>query len=276
MIKVLRLFALSALFFSTSRAADEEAPALARSPIPADFKLMIQLYGAGQSPLSGAELVIRKGVAYEFVNDEPEEITIIEPDRARLFLLDLKRKIQTELSARELDNALARIHQRITASIEAQEKAGGKANRIAASMNRNLCEPRLSITRDPAAHRLRLTNPSIEIDALGVPEPDQARVMSIVNSLAAFAKLAALREPENVSPFAYLETLAALGPGEHLRPTEIILLFRLAGPPRKVRWEFKLVPTLTDREREAISRIDHFRSTTQFVRFDRYDADDKR
>jgi hypothetical protein len=53
----------------------------------------------------------------------------------------------------------------------------------------------------------------------------------------------------------------------HLRPTDVSILYRLAGPPRKLRWTYKVVPELTDNEREAISRVDSLRATARFVRY---------
>ena len=44
--------------------------------------------------------------------------------------------------------------------------------------------------------------------------------------------------------------------GRGLRPAETTYLFRLAGPPEKYRWSFRLVPEVSDKERQALDLID--------------------
>jgi len=246
-------------------------PAPAADGPPADFKLVIHVFGVGKSPLASADLVVRKGVAYQFMTEAADEVMIIDPAQGRMMLLDLGRKVQTEVTAVGLDNALARLHRRLTATVAAREKTGKRADRVEASMTRDLIDPKFTERFDPATNRLRLTNGSVEVDAVGEPEPDPARLIAIVNALAAVAKHDTLREPEALPPFARLAAFRALAAQRGLRPTEITLLFRLAGPPKKQRWTYRLVTSLTDREREAISRVDRLRETAAFVGHDAYE-----
>jgi hypothetical protein len=57
-----------------------------------------------------------------------------------------------------------------------------------------------------------------------------------------------------------------------LRPTEVSILYRLAGPPRKMRTTYLLVPSLTDRELEALARVDRLRRTAPSLSFTRYES----
>jgi hypothetical protein len=238
---------------------------------PADFKLVIQLFGIRTAPIATAELVVRKGVAYQFLTEAPEEVMIIDPSPLRVVLLDIERKVQTELTSKTLDAEIGRIHQRISATIEKRERTGTRADKVAAAMSRDLIEPRFKESFNPATNRLKLTNGSVDVEAVGEPEPDQARLNAIVNCLAAIAKIGAVRDPENLPPFTRLDALRALAAEHRLRPTEMVFLYRLAGPPRKLRWTYRLVPELTDREREALSRVDKMRTDTPFVRYALYE-----
>ena len=57
----------------------------------------------------------------------------------------------------------------------------------------------------------------------------------------------------------------------HLRPAELAYTYRLAGPPRKHRWTYRLVDTLTSRELEALNRVARLRAAPKFIPFDRYE-----
>jgi hypothetical protein len=59
--------------------------------------------------------------------------------------------------------------------------------------------------------------------------------------------------------------------GHHLRPAELAFTYRLAGPPRKHRWTYRLVEALTPRETLALDHIAKVRTTTPFITFDRYE-----
>jgi hypothetical protein len=196
---------------------------------------------------------------------------IIDPANSRLLLLDLERQIQTEVTSKKLDETVGRSHDSTRALVERQEKSKTRAERIAAAMSRDLIDPQFEAKFDPNSRRLRLTNASVEVEALGEPEPDHARLNVIVNCLAAVAKLSTLRDPENLPPFVRLEALRTMTAEHQLRPTEMSFIFRLSGPPKKLRWTYRVVPELSAREREALERIDQMRSAARFVRYEKYE-----
>ena len=103
------------------------------------------------------------------------------------------------------------------------------------------------------------------------PTPIPRRLALIVTALDALIKLTAVRDPETIPPFIRLDTVHSLIVGHQLRPTELAFTYRLAGPPRKHRWTYRLVDTLTPRELEALNRIARLRATIPFIPFDRYD-----
>lgn len=264
---VWRVVGLSALLSFPVAAAD--APT--RASAPADFKLTIELFGPQKPAIARAELVFRNGLAYQFASDVPDEITIVDPGRARIQLLDLKRRLLTEVGTRQLDAAMARTRAQALARIDAQARSGVKADRVSAAITRDLFDPRFQAAYVADSHRLRLTNPSIEIDATGAPESDPARLSAIHTGLTTMARLDALRDPDGVPPFTRLQTFDAIASEHRLRPTEVSVLYRLAGTPKRLRWTYQLVPRLTDRETEAITRVDRMRADARFLPFDRYE-----
>lgn len=241
---------------------------------PPDFKLALGLFGADQAPLGTGELVVRKGVAYQFLSEAKQEVQIVDPNHARVILLDLKRKLQTEITPSQLDAHVARLRRTIEAAIETREKSKDRSDRVAAGMSRELVNPNFKTEFDPLSHRLRLANATVEVVATGDPEPDSRRLALIQCVLTAIVKLGSLREPDTLPPFTRLEALNALMTGHKLRPAEVTMVLRLAGPPKKLRWTFKLVAELTNREREAIARVDQLRVNTRFVPYASYDLDD--
>jgi hypothetical protein len=246
----------------------------ARPQAPADFKLHIERFGARKAPTARAELIVREGVAYEFLAEVPEEIVIIDPGAASVSLLDLKRKVQAELSAQRLDDHLAALHRRLSDRAARQEKEGPRAGRVAAAITRGLIDPHRRESAGPDGRTVRLANATVEVDAAGAPEPDAARLAVVVNSLAALAKLGPFRDADSLPPFPFLDALRALAGARRLRPTEIKVLYRLAGPPEVFRWTYQLVPSLTEREVEAVARVSQVRRAARAVPYGLYEPMD--
>jgi hypothetical protein len=261
-------FALALLFLCG--ASGQPGPS---APV-ADFKLSIALYGVRKEPLASAEMVVRRGVGYQFVSDTREEVQIFDPGGSRITLLDLKRKVETEIGWAQLDANLARQRRAVAAAIEQREASDRRADRLAATMSRHLIDPHFDARYDPSISRLVLTNPTVEVEADGEPDSDPARLALVERLLTATAKLGALRDPEGIPPFTRIEALERLAETHHLRPTSVSMLFRLNGPPQRLRWTFRLVPELTAREREAIARVDRLQVECRLVPYRRYEEEE--
>jgi hypothetical protein len=246
------------------------------APAPADFKLIVSTYGLGKEPVETFELVVRKGHAYHFISGPSLEVILYDPSTARLELIDLDRKKRSEVTLKKLDAFQARLHDTIAVACAKRELQGGKANLVAAAMSRELIDPKFKATYDEPRHHLKLANTAVEVDAEGEPEPDRARLSLIAGTLIALVKLEALRAPQGIPPFSRLETFKALMDDHRLRPTEIAIVYRLAGPPKKLRWSYRFKPALTEREIEALKRVDAMMERCAFARFEQYErrADD--
>jgi hypothetical protein len=240
--------------------------------LPADFKIQVGEFALKKEPISTSDIVVRQGRAYVFPSDS-KEVIVIEPARKRLELVDVGRKVQAEVTFEALDESLEKIKKAFAKAADDREKLGGRGNALEASMTRDLFETRLDMTEARRPHRVRLFNPSVEVDADGEAEADAPRLATMAVTLASIAKLGAYRVPNDLPPFAELEAIAALTGERKLRPTRLTYLYRLAGPPRKFYRTYQLVPTLTDREVEAIARVDRLREAIPSLRYERYRSD---
>jgi hypothetical protein len=261
--------AVAGLFLAGAWGIGAEPPKPAAA-VPADFKLVIGEYGAAKEPVGTLELIFRRGMAYQFSAGPLLEVIIHDPSTQRVELVDLNRKLRTEVTEPRLETYQTKLHDAIAAACAKREKQGGRANEVAATMSRRLIDPNFTAAFDTETRQLRLTNPTVEVEARGDPEPDAGRLTRIGNTLVALIRLESMRDPQAIPPFARLETLHALTADHRLRPSEISILYRLAGRPQRNRWTFTFVPKLTDREVEAIARLTALMDRCQFIRFERY------
>ncbi len=240
------------------------------TPDPPEFKVLVGSFGIKPEPISTEEIVARQGRVYQF-RSGTTEVVVIDPARKRVELVDLVGRVQTEVSFDRLDEAVAKVAAKLRAEIARREKTGARSDAVEAAMTRDLVEPKFRRLAGAKVARIRLSNATIEVDALGEPEPDPSRLSLLAITLESIARLGAFLTPDDLPPFAELNALAALK-AERLRPAEISYLYRLAGPPQKFRRTYRLVPELTVREREAIVRVDRVRESATMLRPERYRA----
>lgn len=246
----------------------DEPPAPA--PAPADFKIDVGSFGASSKPVSTAQIVAKDGRTYLFSSDS-NEVVIVEPKRAHVELLDIPRRIQVEITFAQLAESRTKLKAALVASVEKRESKGGRSNTVLAQMTRDMIEPRFRVEGDAKAGHFRLVNPTVEVDVAGESDPDAARLDLVATTMVALANLGAFRVPGDLPPFPELDAIAALAVERRLRPTELSFLFRLAGPPVRLRRTYRLTPSLTDREVEAIDRVDRLREVAPFARtYERY------
>lgn len=243
--------------------------------LPADFKLVIVLYGVKKEPINRTELLFRKGRVFLVASDSAE-VLVFNPKTDHVELLDLKRMVHTDLTLERLERGQTRLRSAINSAIEKKEKAGGKGNQVAADMSRNLIDPKFEESFDAASGRLRLKNPSVEIDMTGSEESDRPRLEMVSTSLAILAKLGSLRDPEAIPSFTRLEALKTMISTHHLLPTEMTVIYRLAGPPKKYRWTYALEPQLSEEELGGLSKISAVLERSKALRFDHYENDPAR
>lgn len=255
----------------TATLALAAASALAGDPGPDDFKIAFALYQVAEEPVDRGDLVFHRGRVYRFRHDSPELIIIKTTAREAEFL-DIRGRDQASISFARIDLAMAALREALGQTIAELEKKGGRANLLAAAATRELLDPPLEVSFDDAKHTLHLQSQRVQVDAVGEPESDPARLAMIGEALVTLVKIDAMRAPDHRNPpFVQLTTLTDLTMKRQLRPSEITTLYRLGGPPLKYRWTYHLVPQLTDREREALARVEYLRLHASRLSFDQYE-----
>ena len=246
-----------------------DGPAGTPGASSADFKVEVAEFGLGPKPVVTSEIVARDGRAYQFTPGN-DEVVIIDPKRSRVELVDVGRRLQAIIPFAELNQSRSELKAAIAKTVDKRVEKGGRSNLVLAEITRNLIDPRFRVEGDPKGGHLRLLNPNVEIDASGEPDSDPDRLALVALCLDSIANLGAFRVPTDLPPFPELAAIATLAGENHLRPTELNYLYRLAGPPKRFRRTYHLVPSLTDREREAIDRVDRLRIEAILVPYRRY------
>ena len=253
----------------------EHAPAVgqvspARPTNPSEYKLSFHYEDVKESGTLSGEVLFRENRVYQFLTGS-DEVVVIDPAGKTVHLLDFRRKATTELKFSTIEGSLEKYRKDLRTDISGSEATNTRAGRLEAAMDRDLLDPRFKVEPDNTGLRLRLLNPTIEVDATGEPDRDELRLERIEEALALTAKLRALRVSDGIPPFAQLDTLSALCSARKLRPVQLTFLFRLTGPPEKYRWSYSFTPTLTEREWEALQRIDSLLLSTGPMSFERYE-----
>lgn len=242
------------------------------APTVEDFRYVVEIFEAGPERIAKSEIVCREGTFYQFFSRAREEVVVMEVSPSfRVTLIDLKRKVQCQVHAVELAAHLDRLRRGLASTVRKLEASEERGDRVSAEMIRDLAEPRFHERFDEEKRSLLLENASVTIEALGETEAARERLRLLRVVLENLATFASMREPDDVPPFAMRQTIQRFLGERNLLPREISMTVRLAGPPRKVRWVYQLVPTLTDREREAIRRVELLRATATFVSFRNYE-----
>ncbi|WP_435017564.1 hypothetical protein TA3x_005179 [Tundrisphaera sp. TA3] len=236
---------------------------------PVDFKVEVGEFALGTRPVTTSQVVTRAGRAYLFTEGN-DEVIVIDPQRSSVELVEFGRRIRAVISFGQLAESKARLKAALSATVEKREGMGGRSNAELARMTRDLIDPRFRVEGAAGSARIRLINPTVEVDATGEPDADPTRLAFFALCLDTVADLGYFRVPSDLPPFPELDAISTLARDRRLRPTELSYLYRLAGPPRRFRRTYRLVPALTDREREAISRIDTLRNEAPLLRYDRY------
>ena len=274
LIVVLMLGSLAAASPGCSKPQEPAATAKPVSPArpmkPSDYKLSFRYHELEESGTLTGDLIFREGRVYLFVSGS-DEVVLIDPAIEIVRLLDIRRRATSELKFATINAAVERYRKDLRDEIATSEARNTRADRLEAAMDRDLLDPHFKAEANPDGRRIRLANPTVEVDAAGEPEEDGAKRQRIAEALSLMIKIRAIRFPDAIPPFSQLDALSELISARTLRPVELSFLFRLTGPPEKYVWSYTFVPTLTVREWEAIGRIDALLPQAARMSFERYE-----
>ncbi len=77
----------------------------------ADFRVVNEVFvGNQKEPVNRSVTIFHEGAVYDFLAD-PQEVVVFDPAKGRLVLLDLERRIRTELNTAEVEQFSQRLKQ---------------------------------------------------------------------------------------------------------------------------------------------------------------------
>lgn len=241
------------------------AVALAAGPVgaagPADegqFRVENKVFsGDEEQPKIRSTTIFHDGVVYDFL-EEPAEVTVFDKAHGRFVLLDLERRIKTELTTERLADFTTRLR--------------GWTQDQSDSFLKFLGAPRLEEQFDEASGQLSLQSPRITYELTTV-EADP----TILREYREFAdwscQLNTMLTPRSRPPFARMAVNEALQRhGRFAREVNLTLKPKKGPFAKRVtaRSEHLLVRRLVESDRRRVAEVDRFMATFTAVRFDEY------
>lgn len=235
-------------------------PALAAAPSAAvDFRVENRVFlDDEEEPRAQSTTLFYHGVVYDYLED-PAEVTVFDPSRGRFILLDLKRRVRTEVPAERVEKLVERV--------------GQWAGEHSDPFLRFLAKPELDTDFDPDSGVLTLASKWLTYRAETEAAPSEAASRQYREFCDAYSKLNTLLNPGGRPPFARLELDAALA--RHGRfPREIHLQMRpkqgFMAKRIEISSRHQLIGRLVESDRDRIAQTDQYLAIFQPVPFGEY------
>ena len=224
-----------------------------------DFRLDNKVFtNNSKAADSHGTTIFHGGMVYDFLGT-PAEVIIFDKPAGRFVLLDLQRKVTTELTTKEVAAFCERVQ---------QLAASQKDPAIALSAN-----PQLHEQYDQQTGTLTLSNQWMSYSAMLATPPNAAVVEQYHDFSDWYARLNTVLNPGSRPPVARVTLNQAIArqkaiPGE----VRLTLTYNKGGAVEQttVRSEHQLSPTLSKADQEAIASAVQDRKTFKSVRFDEY------
>lgn len=164
-----------------------------------DFRIETRVYeGNRAEPLNSTTTLFRAGVVYDFPATPlgPWEITVFDPARGRITLLDSKRKMRTDLQVAEIEQF-----------VEGQRE---RARQGDSPFLQFLADPEFVESFDEATGKLELVSAFMTYTLTTVPAHSAEATRQYGDFADCFTKLSPMLEPAAPPPFARLVVNQAL------------------------------------------------------------------
>jgi len=223
------------------------------------FRIENKVFADNQKePQAESTTIFFRGVVYDYLK-KPAEVTVFDKSRGRFVLLDIGRRVQTEINT-----------QKIMAFTEALRKlAVGHSDPFVQFLG----DPKFEEQFDETAGELTLSSPwmTYRISTVAVESPTVAEQYREFSDW--YARLNTLLRPGARPPFARLLVNAALQKRQ-LFPIETELTIRLKKgfPPKRkvIRSEHQFIRRLVESDRDRVAQTDQFMAIFKEVSFDEY------
>lgn len=228
-----------------------------------DFRLDTEVFiGTEKEPAVETLTIFSEGEIYDFLLTKPEEITLFEPSRAKITLIDVNRRVKASLTTQELLDAVISLQ-----AIALQSK--DEVFKEAAKPYFKLKDEEFTENAAPFT-RLEFEGNLIHYKAVGqkARHPDAARDFKYFADW--YARLNSVR-PGNLPAGARLEVNDLLGK-KGLIPTRVDRLITPSVFTRKIEMHSKHLVNwrLSAEDRKRIDNTGTYLADFQLISFDAY------
>lgn len=181
-----------------------------------DFRVETDVFVANQSqPVAEYVTLFYGNVVYDYRLTQPQEVVVFDMNRNRFILLDLSRRIKTELSTADIETFHQRVRQRMAGRDEA------------------FFQPHFSHQYDAATRTHRLENDKWSYQAVGLV-PKYPEAVGRYRSFADWYIQLATMHPGSIPPYGRLELNRLLAEqGELPQSVERTISVARVFPPKK-------------------------------------------
>lgn len=237
--------------------------AMAGQSVAEEFRVETAIYVEdNKEPAAETLTLFMDGLAYDFMLSGSKEVTILDPLRQRIILLDPVHEQQTRLSTEQILE--------FTEGARALVAEGTQAEK-------DTIDPNFEVKFDADAKKLTLTSPYLIYEAVGL-EPKHQTLPGIYRQFADWsARLNAVR-PDNGPPFGRLklnESVAAEGLIPKSVTRTIISRKALSRKRFVTRSEHHVVWSLSKTDRDRIGKVSEYLAEFKVVGFQEYHKSDK-
>lgn len=229
--RIPRLLVLFAMVVGSSAVADGPYPS---GP---SFRIETEMFhGSASTPVSRHKILFDAGVIYDIHEQGGRWLTVFDPARGRVILLDEKKQVQAHVSTEELIEA--------TAQLRAAAKEAGKADLLGLEAT-----PTPLVKEDGYSIAFGLLHYKMTTQAVSNVEIAQA-----YNELASWAARLNVLRKRGAPPFARL-TLGGQVADEGRLPLHLTLTIDQGLKKEQYRAHHLVVERLSELDRKAIDRV---------------------
>ncbi len=238
---------------------------MAAGPIPvgraADFRVENSVFvGSDKKPAAQSSTIFHRGVVYDYLN-EPAEVTVFDMVEGRFILLDVKRKLKTELTSTTVRQAIERLKRSSAASKDAKA--------------RFLYNPTFKQTVDEKTNELVFDSDWMTYRVLGT----RVKNVEITRQYGQFsdwyARLNTFLRPGSRPPFPRLAVNEVLDKRGEM-PSRIVLILKRRGElhlrSKQLRSEHRLIKRLLESDRRRVAQAGEQMAAFKEVSFREYET----
>ena len=227
----------------------------------ADFKIENRVFvEKEEQPVSQSVTIFRRGIVYDFL-DDPAEVTIFDPANARFILLDVDRKLRTDLSPTVVRQTLDRLKK--------------MAEKSEVPQTQFLYHPKFEITVDDETDEVVFDSKWLAYRVKGT-RPDNADVVRQYREFSDwYARLNTFLRPNSRPPYARLVVNEQLAKRGEI-PKEIVLVLRrrrgLMSYEDKLHAEYRFAHRLVESDQRRVATAGKQMAEFKTVSFREYET----